>query len=63
MKIMVLSDLHIERKPFSPTRAGGHVDDEADMVVLAGDIHEGIKGLSWARETFPDKPIVCRGQP
>jgi len=65
MKILFLSDLHIERKPFSAKRTSGRVDHEAEMVVLAGcDIHEGIKGLHWARETFPHKPIVYgRRQP
>lgn len=58
MKILVLSDLHLERKAFSAKRAGGRIDDGAEMVVLAGDIHEGVKGLRWARQTFPDKPIV-----
>ncbi len=58
MKVLVLSDLHLERKAFSAKRSGGRIDDEAEVVVLAGDIHEGIKGLRCARQTFPDKPIV-----
>ena len=28
------------------------------MVVLAGDVDEGVRGFRWARETFPDKPVV-----
>lgn len=52
MTIPVLSDLHIERKPFSDKRAGGRAYDEAEIVVLAGNIHEGIKRLRWAVETL-----------
>ncbi|MES2950485.1 MAG: metallophosphoesterase [Pseudomonadota bacterium] len=58
MKILILSDLHIEREPFYPVDLEGRIDDDADVVVLAGDIHEGTAGIRWARETFPDKPIV-----
>lgn len=27
-------------------------------MVLTGDLHEATAGIRWARETFPDKPIV-----
>lgn len=37
---------------------GQRIDSGADVVVLAGDIDEGLKGLRWAREAFPDKPVV-----
>ena len=30
----------------------------ADVVVLAGDIHVGRDGLAWAKEAFPDQPVV-----
>lgn len=58
MNVLILSDLHIEREPFYPVDQEGRIDDDADVVVLAGDIHEGTAGIRWARETFPDKPIV-----
>ncbi len=58
MKLLVLSDLHVEMRPFSPVIEGRRIDEQADVVVLAGDIHGGARGLRWARETFPDKPIV-----
>ncbi|AJX31727.1 metallophosphoesterase [Burkholderia oklahomensis] len=54
MKIRVLSDLHLECNepdaiPYAP----------ADLVVLAGDIHNHAEGLRWAAETFdPDVPVV-----
>ncbi|KAF1053525.1 MAG: 3',5'-cyclic adenosine monophosphate phosphodiesterase CpdA [Stenotrophomonas maltophilia] len=54
MRIRVLSDLHHEH--FDGARALPAI--EADLVVLAGDIHEHLQGLHWARETFGDTPIV-----
>lgn len=52
MRIRVLSDL---RREF------GSVDlppVAADVVVLAGDIDRGIKGVVWARQTFPGIPVL-----
>ncbi|WP_179404045.1 metallophosphoesterase [Burkholderia guangdongensis] len=54
MKIRVLSDLHLEG---NLPEAIAHAD--ADLVVLAGDIHNHAEGLRWAAETFdPDVPVV-----
>jgi predicted phosphodiesterase len=44
--IQVLSDLHLEVWPFAPALPG------ADVVVLAGDIHNGRQGIDWAARTF-----------
>ena len=52
MRIRVLSDLHLEFMDWNPPKAG------ADVVVLAGDIHVGLKGIEWARRSFPSIPIV-----
>jgi len=52
MRIRVLSDLH---------REFGHVklpEVAADVVVLAGDIDRGTKGVAWARQAFPDVPVL-----
>lgn len=54
VKVRVLSDLHLE----------GNLPDviphaEADLVVLAGDIHNHAEGLRWAAETFdPEVPVI-----
>lgn len=54
MKIRVLSDLHLEND--EPDLIP-HAD--ADLVVLAGDIHNHALGLRWAAETFdPGVPVV-----
>jgi predicted phosphodiesterase len=52
MKIRVLSDLHLEFYDWTPPAA------EADVVVLAGDIHVGSRGLEWARKQFPTTPVI-----
>ncbi|WP_322043155.1 metallophosphoesterase [Paraburkholderia sp. J67] len=54
MKIRVLSDLHLEQdEPDLIPHA------EADLVVLAGDIHNHGLGLRWAAETFdPQVPVI-----
>ena len=55
MKLLVLSDLHVEYASFEPDT---NATKAADVVVLAGDIHKGADGIEWARETFPDKAII-----
>jgi Icc-related predicted phosphoesterase len=52
MKVLVMSDLHLEFAAlpvaFPP----------ADVVVLAGDIHLGVRGVQWAAKTFAGVPVV-----
>lgn len=52
MKMRVLSDLHLEFQDWNPP------DVEADVIVLAGDIHSGVRGVEWARRQFPLMPIL-----
>lgn len=52
MKIRVLSDLHLEFAGWSPPQG------DEDVVVLAGDIAEGVRGIQWARECFSDTPVL-----
>lgn len=55
MKILLLSDLHIEFAPFTPDPQAATA---ADVVVLAGDIDKGVKGIRWAAEAFAGKPVI-----
>lgn len=55
VKLLVLSDLHLECCAFEPDTDAVAA---ADVVVLAGDIHPGDNGIIWARNTFGDMPIV-----
>ena len=52
MKLHILNDLHIEFEDFAPSAT------DADVVVLAGDIGVGMGGLRWARDRFPDRPVI-----
>ena len=52
MNIRLYSDLHIEFEDFSAETKG------VDVVVLAGDINIGIKGIDWiVRQKF-DSPVI-----
>ena len=52
MRIHLLSDLHLELAPFEPPPVA------ADVVVVAGDLHPGLRGLEWAARCWPDRPVV-----
>jgi len=51
MRIRVFSDLHIEFHAFEPS------GEEADLVILAGDVHTKTRGVTWANESF-DCPVL-----
>ncbi|MDN6855577.1 metallophosphoesterase family protein [Pseudomonas sp. CAN2814] len=55
MRLRVLSDLHHEHFPDGRRELP---QAPADVVVLAGDIHEHLQGLHWAREEFPDSEVI-----
>ncbi len=52
MMLQIMSDVHLEYSKFTPLAT------DADIIILAGDIALGNKGVFWAREKFPDKRIV-----
>lgn len=52
MRLHILSDLHIEVTDFDPPDTG------AEIIVLAGDIHNGTQGLEWAIARFPRQRIL-----
>jgi len=52
MQIQILSDLHLEFASFIPARP------QADVIILAGDVHTGQNGIKWILNTFPNQPVV-----
>ena len=61
MKILVLSDLHLELGTSLTLPSKLTAADAFDVVVLAGDIHSpGHKAVHWAQRssTFGGKPVV-----
>jgi hypothetical protein len=52
MRLHILADLHGE---FGPVDIP---DAHADVVVLAGDVAVGPRGLDWIRQRFPDRPVI-----
>ncbi|PKO26652.1 MAG: hypothetical protein CVU36_23465 [Betaproteobacteria bacterium HGW-Betaproteobacteria-9] len=58
MNLLVLSDLHLETGPLPLVQARRKVGEGADIVILAGDIGEGSRGLRWARASFPTHAII-----
>jgi Icc-related predicted phosphoesterase len=52
MRIRILSDLHLEFGPLALPEV------QADVVVLAGDVHVGARGITWCQEQFPGIPVV-----
>ncbi|MNC30714.1 3',5'-cyclic adenosine monophosphate phosphodiesterase CpdA [compost metagenome] len=55
MKIQVFSDIHNEFSLFNPPRL------DVDVVVLAGDIDTGTRGVEWANKTFHCPVIYVAG--
>lgn len=51
MRLAVFSDLHLEFTPFEPPPL------DVDLVILAGDIDLGTKGIHWAERCF-DTPVI-----
>lgn len=55
MKLLVLSDLHLEFIRFQVDEVAAAA---ADVVVLAGDIHKGTQAIDWMAREFGGKPVV-----
>jgi predicted phosphodiesterase len=52
MRVHILSDLHLEFAPFQPDNV------DADVIVLAGDLHTEKNGIKWIHKTFLDRPVI-----
>jgi predicted phosphodiesterase len=55
LRLAVYSDLHLEIAPWQPPAV------EADLVILAGDIDNGTRGIAWARRSFSGPVIYIPG--
>lgn len=52
MLLHVLSDLHLERSTMQAARP------PCDVVILAGDVAGSTDGMRWAREQWPERPVL-----
>ena len=52
LRLHVLSDLHLEHAPYPEPPA------DADVLVLAGDIATGTRGVRWARAWAQGRPVL-----
>lgn len=52
MRLRILSDLHLEFGTWEMPQV------HADVVVLAGDVHLGLRGLAWIQDQWPNLPVV-----
>jgi Icc-related predicted phosphoesterase len=57
MKIHPISDVHLEHAPMPQT----YVAPDCDVVILAGDICPGMRGIVWANEAFSCPVIYVPG--
>lgn len=57
MKLQLFSDIHVE---FSPNSTFQIPTSDADLILLAGDIGEGLAGITWAAEQSQraGKPVI-----
>ncbi len=56
MRLLLLSDLHLEFQPFTPPAFAPA--EAPDVVVLAGDIANGVAGITWGRQAFPGAEVI-----
>jgi Icc-related predicted phosphoesterase len=52
MRLHILSDIHLEFADYTIAKT------DADLTVLAGDIHAKLKGIKWIRERLAHKRVL-----
>jgi predicted phosphodiesterase len=57
MRLLVLSDLHLELWGERAPQFDVCIS-KPDIVILAGDIHSHARAPAWAAESFPDLPVL-----
>jgi predicted phosphodiesterase len=55
LRIRIYSDIHLEFAPFAAP------ESDVDVVVLAGDIGNGVAGIEWAKDTFSVPVLYLAG--
>jgi|CXWL01.1.fsa_nt_gi predicted phosphodiesterase len=59
MRILCLSDLHLEFGSLRFPKAKEYFNEICDVIVLAGDIHVGAGAYQWIEHSFPSNiPII-----
>jgi predicted phosphodiesterase len=61
MRIHLLSDVHLEARGLFPGSQFTPAIRDADVTVLAGDIHMGEYAVHWARAHFPGRVLLVAG--
>lgn len=68
MKLAIMSDLHLEferddqkRNPMHGPLVNAPPPVDADLVLLAGDVHTKGRGPRWAARAFHETPVVMLG--
>ncbi|MRV76490.1 metallophosphoesterase [Duganella sp. FT92W] len=57
MRLLILSDLHLEIHRHDPLRFDLDAS-RPDVVILAGDIDTGANAVPWAAQTFPGRTVL-----
>ena len=52
MRLRIFSDVHLEFGDWTPPAA------DADVVIIAGDLHKATRGVPWIERSFPSTPVV-----
>lgn len=58
MKLALYSDLHIEHIELVGKKPAHLAAPNAEAIILAGDINRSIAGLLWAKNEWPDRPVL-----
>lgn len=57
MRLLILSDLHLEIRRSDPLRFDLD-QSRPDVVILAGDIDTGANAVPWAAQAFPEQTVL-----
>ena len=58
MNLLILSDLHLEFAGNADFAPPAEAVAAADLIILAGDIHNGTAGIEWAARDLASRPVL-----